>query len=91
MTQIWMWLSFVAFPPAIVENWRYRWLLALNPMYPIVAAYRKILFGNVPGLDDWRIGWHWNYLAVSVVTSVATFFLGLFYFRRTERRFSDIA
>jgi lipopolysaccharide transport system permease protein len=91
MAQIWMWVSFIAFPPSIVEHWRYRWVLALNPMYPIIAGYRKILLGNVPGLEDWMIGWHWNYLAVSVVTSVAIFLLGLFYFRRTERRFSDIA
>jgi lipopolysaccharide transport system permease protein len=91
MAQIWMWVSFVAFPPSLVEKWRYRWVLALNPMYPIVAGYRKILLGNVPGLEDWMIGWHWNYLALSVVTSIAIFVLGLFYFRKTERRFSDIA
>lgn len=91
MAQIWMWLSFVAFPPAMVEDSKWRWLLALNPMYPIVAAYRKILLGNVPGLKDAHIGWNWNYLAVSVLTSVGLFLLGLFYFRKTERRFSDIA
>ena len=32
MAQTWMWLSFVAFPPLMVEHSRWRWLLALNPM-----------------------------------------------------------
>jgi len=91
MAQLWMWLSFVAFPPAMVEHWRWRWILALNPMYAIIAAYRKILLGNVPGITDAMIGWHWTYLAVSVATSLALLVVGVFYFRRTERRFSDIA
>jgi lipopolysaccharide transport system permease protein len=91
MAQLWMWLSFVAFPPAMVEGSRHRWVLALNPMYAIIAGYRKILLGSVPGLKDSDIGWHWNYLLVAVVLSAATFLIGLFYFRRTERRFSDIA
>jgi lipopolysaccharide transport system permease protein len=91
MTQLWMWLSFVAFPPGMVEGSRWRWVLAFNPMYPIIAGFRKVLLGNVPGLTDANIGWHWNYLAVSVALSVTIFFVGLFYFRRTERRFSDIA
>ena len=91
MAQLWMWLSFVAFPPGMVEGSRWRWVLALNPMYPIIAAYRKILLGGVPGLKDSDIGFHWHYLTLAVVLSVAVFLLGLFYFRRTERRFSDIA
>jgi lipopolysaccharide transport system permease protein len=91
MAQLWMWLSFVAFPPAMVEGSRWRWVLAFNPMYAIIAGYRKVLLGTVPGLTDANIGWHWNYLLVSVALSVALFLFGLFYFRRTERRFSDIA
>jgi len=92
MAQIWMWVSFVAFPPPhAVETWRWRWVLAFNPMYPIISAYRKILLGGVPGMEDWMIGWHWSYLWASIATSVAIFLLGLFYFRKTERRFSDIA
>ena len=91
MAQLWMWLSFVAFPPGMVEGSRWRWVLALNPMYPIIAGYRKVVLGNVPGLKDSDIGFHWNYLLVSVALSLSIFLLGLFYFRRTERRFSDIA
>ena len=91
MSQLWMWLSFVAFPPGMVDNSRWRWVLALNPMYPIIAAFRKILLGRFPGLENSHIGFHWNDLLVSGAFCVSIFVLGLFYFRRTERRFSDIA
>jgi lipopolysaccharide transport system permease protein len=87
--QLWMWLSFVAFPPALVANFRYKWLLALNPMYSIVASYRKALLGHK--LTDAQIGFDWRYLTVSVAMSAGLFALGLFYFRKTERRFADIA
>ena len=36
-------------------------------MYAIIAAYRKVLLGNVPGLTNADIGWHWNYLVISIV------------------------
>ena len=89
LTQLWMWLSFVAFPPLLVANFRHKWLLAINPMFSIVAAYRKALLGHK--LTDAEIGWDWRYLSVSIATSLALFTLGLFYFRKTERRFADVA
>jgi len=86
MTQIWMWVSFVAFPipEAIEQSTKWQWLLALNPMYGIIAAYRRFVLNET-------LGWHWMYLASSVVISVTLFVFGLFFFRRTERRFADIA
>lgn len=89
LNQIWMWLSFVAFPPSIIERFRWRWLFAFNPMYSIVAAYRKALLGHK--LTDAQIGWDWRYMLVSSLLATGLFILGLFYFRRTERRFADIA
>src|SRR5438128_1725392 len=38
LTQIWMWVSFVPLPPEIVKDSRWKWVLALNPMYSIIAA-----------------------------------------------------
>jgi len=89
LTQIWMWLSFVPLPPEIIKDSRWKWLLALNPMYSIVAGWRKMLLGN--RAEDYQIGWDWRYFAVSVAITLGLFVLGLFYFRRTERRFADIA
>ena len=89
LTQIWMWVSFVPLPPEIIKDSRWKWVLAFNPMYSIVAAWRKVLLGN--RAEDFRIGWDWRYFAVSLAITAALFVLGLFYFRRTERRFADIA
>ena len=89
MAQIWMWLSFVVIPPTIIADKWWRWLFAFNPMYSLIAAYRKALLGHK--LTDQQIGWDWRYMAVSVSMTLALFILGVFYFRRTERRFSDVA
>jgi lipopolysaccharide transport system permease protein len=89
LTQIWMWVSFVPLPPEIIKDSRWKWVLAFNPMYSIIAAWRKVLLGS--RAEDYRIGWDWRYFAVSLLITAGIFVLGLFYFRRTERRFADIA
>jgi lipopolysaccharide transport system permease protein len=89
--QVWMWASFVAFPPPTMWGAigpKTRMILALNPMYGIIAAWRKMLLGGAP---DQLTGWNPWYFASSIVVTAALFLLGLFYFRRTERRFADIA
>jgi lipopolysaccharide transport system permease protein len=87
MVQIWMWGSFVAFPvpKKIVENpGHWQWAFALNPMHGIISTFRRVLFGE-------NFGYSPLYLATSILISASIFVLGLFYFRRTERRFADIA
>jgi lipopolysaccharide transport system permease protein len=86
MVQVWMWISFavIAVPPGIAHSRHWQPLLYANPMYGIIAAFRKAVLG-------YDIGWHWTYLASATAISLALFFFGLFFFRRTERRFADIA
>lgn len=86
LAQIWMWLSFVAFPvpEAFLSHPKWRWVLTINPMYGIIAGYRKVLLN----VDK---GWSPTFLLASIAITSAIFLLGLFYFRRTERRFADIA
>lgn len=86
LVQIWMWVSFVMIPvpDAWMHQKKWQLLFYLNPMYGLVNAYRKALLG----LD---LGWNPWHLVVSVATAAAAFVLGVFYFRRTERRFADIA
>ena len=89
--QVWMWGSFVAFPPFTVNGplgFKSRIILSLNPMYAIIAAWRKMLLGGAP---DSVTGFDPLMFATSVVIVSALFLLGIFYFRRTERRFADIA
>ena len=81
MVQSWMYLSPVIYPVSMVpEKWQP--LLALNPMAGIIDGFRSALFG---------LPWNYTTLAVSTVSSLLLLLLGLFYFRRTERKFADVA
>ena len=90
IAQFWMFASFVAFPPSIFGQIgpRLRVVLALNPMYGIIGAWRKLFLGGAP---DSMTGWNPLYLATSIAITAVLFFLGLFYFRKAEKRFADIA
>lgn len=81
MVQIWQFLSPVVYPLTIVPE-KYRWLLAFNPLTGIVDGFRSALLGTVPDLQA---------IAISSLSTVALFAVGLLYFRNTERRFADIA
>ncbi len=81
MVQIMMYVSPVVYPVSIVPD-RFHWVLALNPMAGIIDAYRSAILGKP---------WNLSMLTISVLVTFALLVFGLFYFRRTERRFADIA
>jgi len=81
MLQIFMYASPVVFPVTLVPE-QYRWILALNPLTGIIDGYRSAILGQP---------WHLQTLGVSIATTLLLFTFGLFYFRKTERRFADIA
>ena len=83
-----MFASFVAFPPNIITSPKWRYALMLNPMYGVIAGFRKAI---IPGLSDADIGFHPLYLLTSFIGGTILFFAGIFVFRRTERNFADIA
>jgi lipopolysaccharide transport system permease protein len=88
MTQIWMYLSFVPIPvPKYVrDSEKWQMLLGCNPMYTIVAMYRKCVTGY-----GYEVGLNATHIPVSIGLALGLFVLGLFYFRKTEKRFADIA
>jgi len=97
ITQIGMWLSFVVVPFRSMNvaaagttsgtptqfGSKLAWAELLNPFFGIIDAYRSAMFP----------GWGWKpwHLLASVVWTLAILAFGLFYFRKTERRFADIA
>jgi lipopolysaccharide transport system permease protein len=81
MTQALMFLSPVIYPVTIVPE-RYQWLLGLNPMAGMIDGVRSAVLGKP---------WNMPTLLVSMTTAVALLFAGALYFRKTERRFADIA
>ncbi len=81
LTQIWLFISPVAYPSSIVpEVWRLAY--SLNPMVGVIEGFRWALLGRAAAPE--------SMLAVSVGVAVLLLLSGLFYFRRMERTFADI-
>ncbi|HSV14045.1 MAG TPA: ABC transporter permease, partial [Tepidisphaeraceae bacterium] len=77
-------MSFVQFPAetVVAGHPKLSWVLSINPMFGVVAGFRSAILGQP---------FHLGYLLVSIVVSVTMLVFGMFYFRKTERRFADIA
>jgi lipopolysaccharide transport system permease protein len=80
LSQILMWLSAAMYPAAIFGHWQ-KWL-AINPIFGLIGGFRSALLGQP---------FQFTQLIVATLVSFGLFTFGLFYFRRTERRFADIA
>jgi lipopolysaccharide transport system permease protein len=81
MVQCWMFLSPVAYPLAPKAAWKL-WLLRINPLFGIINGYRSALLGE---------HWDWPALIIACVEVAVMLLFGLYYFKKTERRFADIA
>lgn len=82
VTQIMMYASPVIYPVSLVPS-QYRLLYGLNPMAGIIEGFRCALLGtnSMP----------WDLLLVGTVVAITLVITGIFYFRRTERIFADVA
>jgi lipopolysaccharide transport system permease protein len=82
ISQLGMWVSCVPLPVDKIIPVRWQWVLIFNPLFGIFDAYRSALLG---------MPWRPAHLVSAIFFAVMILVLGLFYFRRTERRFADIA
>ncbi len=82
LVQLGAWLSFVFIPTALIPQAWVRWLAAVNPMFGIIDATRAVVLGTPA-----------DYVAllISLLSTAALLLSGMYFFRRTERRFADIA
>ena len=79
--QMWFWFTPIVYPINIIPE-NYRYLLNLNPMYPITTAYQQILvFNKAPQLES---------IAIISVVALALMFLSLFLFRRAGAEMVDV-
>jgi lipopolysaccharide transport system permease protein len=80
--QVWMYASPIVYPLSLVPE-AYRPFYILNPMVGVIEGFRSVLLGTteVP----------WGAVAASVVVSALILLTGVFYFRRMERVFADVA
>jgi lipopolysaccharide transport system permease protein len=79
--QLGIYASAVMFPPSLVPE-RWQWALTYNPAAQIIIAFRAALVGTP---------WNWHGLGIAAITCLALLLFGLYYFRRAERRFADVA
>lgn len=80
MLQTWMYLTPVIYPSKLLGE--YSWILAINPLTGLIDAYR----GCILGMEFSVIN-----LLISLVVAAGLLVFGALYFKRTERRFADIA
>ena len=80
LVKLWMFASPVAYPLSVVPE-EYRLWYSMNPMVGMISGFRSGLLGEPL---------EWGCIAVSTGVMLAVLFIGLLYFRRTERRFADI-
>jgi lipopolysaccharide transport system permease protein len=81
LIQVWMYATPVIYPLSRFPL-KWRWVAAINPMTPIVEAYRLLLLG-VGTVEPW-------YMAASVGTTAIALVAGLLLFGRIEKTFVDI-
>ncbi len=72
----------VIYPASIVPT-KFLWIFNLNPMVGIIDTARAVLLRQSPI--------PYAELAFSFISIVSFFLFGMFYFRKTERFFADIA
>ena len=80
LTQIWMYVSPIAYSSQIVPQ-KYLWLYSLNPIYGVVEGFRWALLGKAPPAT--------GPLLLSCGVVILMLVSGLWHFRRTERQFAD--
>lgn len=82
LIQFLFFLTPVIYPVSIVKYSWAKQLFAINPMVGAVDLLRSTITGN---------DLNWQYVCTSGVSSVLLFLFGLFYFRKTEYYFADLA
>ncbi len=80
--QVLLFLTPVIYPMSLVSNPWLQKLLAFNPMYAPISIVRKALVDHP--LDT-------NLIWISVASGLVFLLIGIFYFRKTEGYFADLA
>lgn len=82
LTQAWLFVTPIAYPSSMLPQ-PWRTLYGINPMAGVVDGFRWALLGTVsaPSLM----------IAVSSVVALALLVSGVYYFRRMEKTFADVA
>ena len=82
VVQLLMYAAPVVYPASLIPE-RYQLFYALNPMVGVIEGFRAALLGTraMP----------WDFIAVGAGVAIVLFVSGMFYFRRKEHIFADVA
>ncbi len=78
-TQLWMYATPVVYPLSLAPE-KYRWLILLNPITPVVEAFRQAFLGGTIA---------YGHLGYSIVMMFVVLGIGLILFNRVEATFID--
>ena len=82
LVQSLLFLTPVIYPISIVSDSWVKYLMAINPMYAAITIFRLPLSQSMPEL---------LLVTISLLSGLVLFVGGLYYFRRTEMYFADLA
>lgn len=80
LLQTWFFATPIVYPPELVSP-QNRWLVELNPLTPILQAFRAALLGDPLSVPAFGL---------SGLAAVSLLLVALMHFRRVERRLADV-
>jgi lipopolysaccharide transport system permease protein len=78
--QLWMYATPVVYPISQIPP-KWQWVIALNPMSPVIEVFRYIFLG-AGTVNGFQIG-------MSILTTFLVLFIGIVLFSRIEKSFMD--
>jgi lipopolysaccharide transport system permease protein len=82
LIQVLLFITPVIYPVTILPKMWMKYLVALNPMYGAIELFRS-------GIIDIRV--NYELVIISCISTLVFFTVGLFYFKKTESYFADLA
>src|SRR6185436_12195999 len=82
LIQALLFITPVIYPVSIFNNHLAKIIMAFNPMTGAIVLFRSVLTNQVP---------EWNIVIIGICSALVLLITGLFYFRKTEAYFADLA
>ena len=82
LLQVLFFSSQAIYPLHTIESSKLKYILAINPMNAAIELFRVPITGTPPDI---------SIIAIGITSTILLLIIGLFYFRKTEAHFADLA
>ena len=82
LVQVLLFVTPVIYPVSMIKHVWIKWFIAFNPISGAINLFRSALTGKAPDLP---------LILVSSLSAIFFFVIGVYYFRKTEAYFADLA